>query len=135
MEYIEERENKALILDGKGIIDNQQKDETRMTFDIIENNSENIKIELPYIFYVGYNVKLNEEKIDLKESDNGFLQIEINDNKTGTVSIAYTGSTIMNITKIISIISFILFTIYCFKDKIYNIIKSKKERGIKVGEN
>lgn len=135
MEYIEERENKALILDGKGIIDNQQKDGTRMTFDIIENNSENIKIELPYIFYVGYNVKLNEEKIDLKESDNGFLQIEINDNKTGTVSIAYTGSTIMNITKIISIISFILFTIYCFKDKIYNIIKSKKERGIKVGEN
>ncbi len=135
MDYVANREDKAIITEGQGKIENENKNGTKMNFEIVENNSTNLKIELPYIYYIGYNATLNGEKINLVESENGFLEINIKENNIGTISIQYTGSTIMNITKIVSFFGIILFIIYCFKDKIYCIIQNKIERGNKVGKN
>lgn len=135
MDYVANREDKAIITEGQGKIENENKNGTKMNFEIVENNSTNLKIELPYIYYVGYNATLNGEKINLVESENGFLEINIKENNIGTINIQYTGSTIMNITKIVSFLGIILFIIYCLKDKIYYIIQNKIERGNKIGKN
>ena len=91
-----------------------------MTFDITENSSENLKIELPYIYYIGYNVKLNDEEITITETENGFLEINIPEQKTGTIKVKYTGTTVMNVTKTISIFSTLIFIIYCFRNRLKN---------------
>lgn len=120
MDYIEKREDKAIILEGNATIENENKKGTNMTFDITENSSENLKIELPYIYYIGYNVKLNDEEITITETENGFLEINIPEQKTGTIKVEYTGTTVMNVTKIISIFSTLIFIIYCFRNRLKN---------------
>lgn len=127
MEYISNREDIAIIINGDGKLENQNKNGTTMNFKITENNSGKLEIELPYIYYIGYTIKLNGEDLKISESDNGFLKIDVKDNETGEVSIQYTGTTIMNVTKIISIIAIILFIIYCNKNKIYVMIKNRKK--------
>lgn len=112
MDYIGSRDSNAIISEGTGALENQQKDGSRMSFNIVQNDSDNLKIELPYIFYIGYSASLDGEELPLTESENGFLEINLNNHSTGTVSIKYTGSKIMNITKIISIISTCLFVGY-----------------------
>ena len=118
MDYIEKREDKAIILEGNAIIENENKNGTNMTFDITENSSENLKIELPYIYYIGYNVKLNDEEVKINETEKGFLEINIPEKKTGTIKVEYTGSSVMKVTKIISILATLIFIIYCFRNRL-----------------
>ena len=112
-------------------IENFKKDGTKCSFEIKEinknellSNNEYIEIELPYIYYVGYNVEYTDEEgntknIDTYESDNGFLCISV-PNKNLTINVKYTGTTLMKISYIISIISItfiIVILLYKRKNK------------------
>lgn len=127
VDYVKQRKDEAIIIDGTATIKNQQKDGTKMSFDIIKNDSDSVKIELPYIFYVGYNATLNGEKIQITESDMGFLEINVNEHKTGKIEIRYSSANVMNVTKVISIISVFIFVLYCLKDKIIYLIKNRNK--------
>ena len=81
---------------------------------------------MPYIYYIGYTAKINGEKVNITESDNGFCQIEINtlsrtldneENNFEKVEISYTGTLPMKITLGISLISFIYLLLAEFRDK------------------
>lgn len=122
--YIEDRSNQAIILSGTAQIENEQKNGSQMSFDI-NYVLEETQIELPYIYYLGYNVTLTvDEKIQkLKtfETDNGFVGVQVPILENGKIDVKYTGTAIMNFSKLISIagVCFIIFEIiYGRKHKI-----------------
>lgn len=121
LEYIKTRKNRVYILEGSGEINSEQKNGTNMKFQIL-NTTENTILELPYIYYLGYEVYIEtngeQTKIDILESENGFISIKLkNEVETGNVSIKYIGTNIMKISMIISIISFTTIIIYYVKAK------------------
>lgn len=82
-----------------------------MNFDV-ENVSENTKIELPYIYYLGYSAKLekedgSEQTLEISESDNGFCEVVLSNIEKGKITISYTGTVLMKISYITTIFGFI----------------------------
>lgn len=121
--YIENREDKAIVLEGDTLVEYEQKDETNMTFNI-RNTKENTKIELPYIYYLGYRVTFERndgKKVNLKtyETANGFIGIDINEGEEGIIKVKYTGTPIMKISLIMSLVG--VFIMLC---------QSKKQLGM-----
>ena len=78
--YIETRSDDVLVLEGNAIIENQNKDNTNLTCKI-SNVLEETKLELPYIYYLGYEVTLEQNgeirKLDTYETDKGFVGVTI----------------------------------------------------------
>lgn len=82
-------------------------DQTAIEKNIQGENS--LTIELPYIYYIGYNVEYidddgNIHKVDTYESNNGFLCINVPDEDI-TVNVKYTGTVLMKMAYIISAVS------------------------------
>lgn len=105
--YIEQRSDDVIVINGTANIENKQKNGTKLSCDI-SNVTEETEIELPYIYYLGYNVKLenNDQKKTLKtfENENGFVGVKVSDVEEGTLKVEYTGTPIMHISRFISII-------------------------------
>lgn len=100
--YIETRENNVIILEGNTNIEEEHKENTNLTFKI-EQAEENTKLELPYIFYLGYSAKLERqdgttEDLKIEESDNGFCMITVSNINEAKISISYTGTTLMKVS-------------------------------------
>lgn len=140
--YIEERKDIPIILNNevgtgneKYIISNYIKDGTNCTFNIeinkeyennIDNEKESTIIELPYIYYIGYtavceytneNGEIKKEYIKPEESDNGFVQIElkieeIQKAQNIKISVNYTGTILMIISYLISILTVIFLVLH-----------------------
>lgn len=111
LEYIEQRSNGVIVTSGTATIENEQKNKSNMTFTIKES-SENTTLELPYIYYLGYNIKINGTQIDYNESDKGFIQITIPEYSNASVEVTYTGTKLEKISLGISIVSFLAFIGY-----------------------
>ena len=110
LEYIKNRKNNVYIINGSAIIENEQKQGTNMTFDV-SNVEEDTIIELPYIYYLGYNIKITNNygeiiKANVFESNNGFVAFNLPMDSSNVV-VKYTGTLIMKITYIVSFITFI----------------------------
>lgn len=123
--YIENRTDTVCILDGSANIQNMYKENTKLNFDI-ENVNENTKLELPYIYYLGYEAKLKQEekatKIPVKESDNGFCMIEISSKlDKGKIEVEYVGTALMKISYVLTLLGDIAL-IYIICKKSHNVI-------------
>ena len=110
LNYIKQRENRAYILSGNAVIENEIKDGVNMIFDLY-NVEENTVIELPYIYYLGYDVEAIDSegkvnKIETFESENGFVAIQVPETAK-RINVTYTGTTLMKITYIVFGITFI----------------------------
>ena len=116
------RKEGVIVLSGNAIIKEEEKQKNDMTFKI-EQNTEGSKLELPYIFYLGYHIKLNGKEIPYEESENGFISIEIPKEEIGNVAISYQGTTLSKVSYFISAIAFIAFIGY--------VIYEKKKKKIK----
>ena len=110
LDYIKNRENAIYILEGYANIENERKLGSQMEFDISEIQ-ENTKLELPYIYYLGYEVTFEnaneKEKIDVSESENGFVQINMQSKDAGKITVRYTGTILMKISYLISFLTLI----------------------------
>jgi len=113
-DYIVDIENTAIIVAGNAYIKNFIKNGTNMEIEI-ENIQENTIIELPYIYYLGYQIKcINTENnnvtyLKYAESDNGFIQISFNEkNISYKIEVQYIGTIGMKISSAISVISIIM---------------------------
>ncbi len=120
--YIKNRKDKTIVIDGMAIIEDEQKNGLKdfMKITVLDK----AKVELPYIYYHGYTVKLNGEKVKTYESENGFLCVDID--KNGDLVVEYTGTVLEKLGYAISAIS--LISIIGFG--IYN--KSRKIKGVKI---
>ena len=133
LDYIKQRENRAYILSGNAIIENEEKNGTNMTFDV-SDIKENTVIELPYIYYLGYTVKLINENgemqnIDTLESDNGFVAINLSEEMNGKIEISYTGTILMKISYVVSFVTLISLIIWGIYEKVSH--NAKKCKAIK----
>lgn len=116
LDYIDNREDKTYILNGNATITQEEKNGLEDTISL-ENITENTKLELPYIFYLGYDVQVyynngEYEKVDTFESENGFLTIKLNSSDLATVKVEYKGTVIEKISYIVSVIGVIILFIY-----------------------
>ena len=113
-EYLSHRTTNPIILDGKGTISNIEKKGTQLSFQI-EVNEESI-VELPYIYYLGYIVKNENENIKTIETKNGLVGINL---EIGIYDIKsyYRGSDIMIFSYTSFMIGVIIFIIMIIKEK------------------
>ena len=106
--YIETRDQSVKVIQGSAQIENEQKQNTNLSFKIQYVVEESL-LELPYIYYPGYQVILQKEdgsKVELKtlETENGFVGVEIPVLEKATVQVQYTGTWIMKVSAVISFI-------------------------------
>ena len=70
---------------------------------VVSNNNNGVSLELPFIYYLGYDIKINENNIEYTESNNGFISINLPKNQEGEIKITYKGTIIEKISFAISI--------------------------------
>lgn len=99
IDYFNNRNNDIIIKSGTGEIIKKIDNVPDLTFEV--NTSETIVIELPRIYYMGYQLEGNGQKIELTESDNGFLQATIQ--QSGTYTLTYEKTTIMKLANILNL--------------------------------
>lgn len=110
IKYMQNRKNETLVLDGQAKITKENKVKLKDEIEIEIENGKKVILELPYIYYHGYETKINGKKIKNQESDKGFLQVELNE--SGTLQVEYKGTIGEKIAMIVSLISFIGFLGY-----------------------
>lgn len=133
LNYVKNRENKVYLLNGKADISNEDKNGTNLSFEV-SNVEENTVIELPYIWYLGYNVTLKNDnnepqKLEIFESDNGFLAAKLPDIDNGIIKVEYNGTIVMKISicvSILTLLSLIIYIVYTKIIKEHNIAKNSK---------
>ena len=86
----------------------------------IKDVSEKTELELPFLFYPGYTIKLEYENkeilLEATESDYGFLKITIpEDIEEGTIIVDYTATTLEKVAYIISLVAIIGFVVYVIR--------------------
>lgn len=67
-------------------------------------------LELPLTYYLGYTAKLNGQKIEVTESNNGLVQIPID--QSGNIKVWYEGTKLQKISWYISL--FCIFSLCCY---------------------
>lgn len=118
--YIETRTNTVIVLEGNANIEKEHKENTNLTFKL-SDVEENTKLELPYIYYLGYSAKLEKddetnENLEIEESDNGFCMITLPTVNEGKISVSYTGTTLMKTSYVLTVLGIIgLIYLYCKK--------------------
>lgn len=114
--YLITRENNTVVLSGQATIENENKDALHLDMEI-KDASEGTELELPYLFYPGYTVILQDENtettLETTESDYGFLKIVIPEEvEEGKIIVDYTATTLDKVAYIISPIGMIGFAVY-----------------------
>lgn len=133
---VDRKMNCSYIMQGNVTFINERKEEGIYTA-TIEKAEEGSKIELPYLYYLGYQVKIKQEEKEIevlpKESDNGFLEIAIPEKlDNASIEVKYVGTVWEKIAYLLSAIGIILFII----ERVYSYKKERKIEGTikKVGE-
>jgi hypothetical protein len=70
---------------------------------IFSNASNELTLEFPVIYYIGYNAYLNNKRLPISQSENGLVQLSIQAAKSGHITIQFEHSTLKIIAYIISI--------------------------------
>ncbi len=115
--YIASREKTIYVLEGKAIIENEEKNGSKYVADIKTGDAEYTIFELPYIYYPGYEVRLDGMVVDTFETENGFLGFSMEKNDQAQLEVKYSGTIAMKTSMLVSIISFIGLAIYIFKKR------------------
>lgn len=110
--YIVSRTKEAVVTKGEAKLGEFIKDKGIGNLDIIEKK-ENVVIELPYIYYLGYEITLtsNEQKEVLKysESENGFVEVSLPDNiENSKIEVRYTGTILTKVAYAMSLLGIII---------------------------
>ena len=95
---------------------NKQGEQLTCEIQSLENGTV---VEFPYIYYPGYKITINGDKVEGFESENGFLAISLPEMSSSEVVVEYVETNLMFVSKIISGMTLISITIYeIYKKKI-----------------
>lgn len=134
-DYTMNRDNKISVISGSASITNENKVNGILDFDI-SNVTENTVLELPYLYYKGYVVTYTPLDtsnaniiLDVTESNNGFIQINLDASMNGHINVEYHVTTLHKICIVISLVTIIIYIIYLivahFKRK-HKLLESKE---------
>lgn len=115
-DYIANRQDGIIVLQGSAEITNQDKQGSKMSF-VVQNSTNGTIIELPYIAYLGYEARTeNGQIMKLKESSKGFLEMELPACTNTKIQIQYTGTYLMKVTTVLSWGTIVLYSLFVFLD-------------------
>lgn len=128
LDYFDNRDNEVIVLSDSDVeIEIISDDVPYLEFEVSNLSGDSVYLELPRLYYLGYDITLTTEdeviSIDYENSDNGFIEINLNSN--GVVKVEYVGTLIYRVAKIIRnlfIFALIIFLGYSG----YNKIASKR---------
>lgn len=132
IDYIINRDNKIAITSGNAEITNESKLNGILNFEI-NNVTDNTTLELPYLFYKGYQISYTpvnldgELQLEISESDKGLLQVNIDSSISGTINVEYHITTLHKVCLIISFTTMVIYFGYLIFCIIRNIKYKKKE--------
>jgi hypothetical protein len=112
--YIATREDKIYVTEGKAIVEKEEKDGLKMSARV-QTLDETAVIELPYIYYPGYEVREDGITVNTFETENGFLGCKVQANDEVTIEVSYVGTENMKTSLVISILGLILLIIYIWR--------------------
>ena len=120
--FLNTRDNKIHVVQGQANIENENKYKLKTMANIKTKETEKITLEFPYIYYLGYNIYIQNEngekiKLDAKESENGFVSTSFTGVSNAQIVCEYKTPAIYWISIGISIISIIIFVIYLNRGK------------------
>lgn len=107
------------IIEGTGEIQITENEAKRLEFKVEE--SKDLILELPRIYYKGYTLEKEGKKVEIKENQYGLITLSAED---GSYTLKYTGTLAYNITNVIRIIGVISGMIVIIVVKI-----SKKDKN------
>lgn len=90
-----------------------------------QNNQSNNNLELPLLYYKGYEAVCNDKKLDVYQTENGLVGVSISD-ESGTVYVTYAGTQIQKVSKLISLLTLLIFIIYLYLKKRGDMIEKEK---------
>jgi len=131
-EYLPDKLPSLQYIEDRGEVVKYKNDDTRV-FDLKKEkgvtsfHADIIKadnLEIPLLYYKGYNATLNNEPIDIKQSESGLIEIPIN--QSGDIKVTYSGSFTQKISLYITLISIIILCLYIFISKRKKFLKMKK---------
>lgn len=113
MSYYSNRNQDIIIKKGSAEIDVKENNYKQIKSEIKLNSNE-IIIELPRLYYLGYQIKLtdqkgNKTKINYYENDYGFIEFKLN--KSGIIEVEYKGTIANQISNYICFITTLLYII------------------------
>lgn len=118
--YIKDRENRVYILAGSANIIEESKDKLNYSVEL-ENVKNNTELELPYLYYLGYNVNVNYgnkvEQLNVTESDNGMLKVELPEASNVKLTLKYEGTLLTKIGYFVSVIGIVVYAIYIIYER------------------
>lgn len=106
-DYIKERGNVIIAKKENGDIErvNYIKDGA---YYLLPRKISNVKsLELPLVYYKGYQIYINDEKFKINQSDNGFIEV-LNVGDVNQIEVKYKGTLIQKISTIVTIFSLIV---------------------------
>ena len=127
--YIERRGDIPIILEAKDNLEikNYKKENTSLYFEV-SNAKKGDVIELPYIYYLGYRVKVNGKEVDNFESEKGFVAFKLEeDYENAEIQVRYLGTNFMIASYLISLGTIIYLLVDRCTKKIKNKNQNKKE--------
>ncbi len=123
MTYFETRGQDVKDLSGTSTIIEKENNQKRITIELT-TSSEEVTIEFPRLYYLGYHLKSKEGTvIALEESTNGFVQARVRGN--GTYTLVYEGTTIEKIANVLVLPGLGYFGYLLLENK----IKRKKKKA------
>ena len=126
LNYYDWRTEDVLVKKGYATISVQENNVPSLKAEIKDCQGETT-IELPRIYYLGYEATLeeneNKEKLDLYMNDRGFLETKINSN--GILILKYKGTIAMRIANVVSIVTLIGIACYVVVWYIFKRVKRK----------
>ncbi len=112
IDYYNNRNHDIIVKDKKAKVEVNIDEVPRMDFTLFDD----AKIEFPRLYYYGYTLKdVNGNKYEIYENENGFIEADL---KAGIYSLDYTGTTLDNICKCLSILGLICFSVFVLKKEV-----------------
>jgi len=117
--YLANRENRVILKNGEAEITEEVKNGTSLSFHI--STSSAVQIELPYIYYLGYDLSLDTSrevtKLKAVESNNGFVATTVPAQTEGQVTVKYKGTLLTRLAFSISLLSVLIFAAFIYWKK------------------
>lgn len=109
--YIATREDRILSLKGKALVTDEIKDGSNLSAKL-QTFEEDVVLELPYIYYPGYEITLDGMHVNSFETDNGMLGINLNKNESTLLEVKYSGTSVMKSSIFVSVIGLVGLGLY-----------------------
>ena len=116
-EILISRGTDIVVLSGDLTIKDMNRKNSIINADVV-TDSQNTVIELPFIYYKGYTIEIDNNKVEYSMSDNGFIKLDIKNIGEHKIHVKYTGTIIYNICDLIAVIVLLIFIINIVKRKI-----------------